>query len=135
MRLGREIALFAVGGVLGFLVDAGIVQSLVRILGWNPYAARVPSFLAAASVTWLWNRELTFARLRRHRAASEWLRWMAVMLAGAVVNYGVYALLVHFSATVRAWPALGVAAGSALAATVNFAGARGVVFGAPRAMP
>ena len=128
MRLRREIALFAVGGVIGFVVDAGIVQALVRGAGCNPYGARVFSFLVAASITWTWNRGFTFAHRRSQRAGGEWLRWMAVMVVGALLNYGLYAGLVGAFEVVRAWPALGVAAGSAVAAAVNFAGARALVF-------
>lgn len=128
MKLRGEVALFAVGGVLGFLVDGGIVQTLVGLAHWNPYAARAVSFLAAASVTWLWNRHYTFAHRRRHRAAAEWGRWLAVMAVGAAVNYGIYACCLVLSDTVRAWPVIGVAAGSAVAAVGNFAGARMLVF-------
>lgn len=128
MSLRRELALFAVGGVLGFMVDAGIVQALVRVAGWNPYTARVLSFLAAATVTWIWNRKLTFAQRRVHQARSEWLRWMAVMGFGAFINYGLYAALVALFPLVRLWPVLGVAAGSAAAALVNFCAARALVF-------
>ncbi len=135
MRLRRQVAWFAAGGVLGFAVDAAIVHALVRWAGWNPYAARVLSFLAAASVTWAWNRTFTFAHRRHLRAAAEWTRWMAVMGGGAVLNYTVYALLVAMSDTVRHWPALGVAAGSAVAAVVNFCAARGVVFRKPENEP
>ncbi|HET8900058.1 MAG TPA: GtrA family protein [Rhodanobacteraceae bacterium] len=134
MRLRREIALFALGGVLGFVVDASVVQALVSAFDANPYLARVPSFLAAASVTWWWNRRHTFAHRRQHRALDEWLRWLAVMLLGAAINYGSYAVLVHGLAIVRAWPWLGVAAGSLLAASVNFLGASKLVFtGTPAA--
>lgn len=129
MRLRGEIVWFAIGGGLGFLIDAGVVQTLVRGAGWNPYAARVVSFLLAASFTWWWNRTFTFAHRRRHRAGAEWMRWLAVMLIGATVNYGLYALLVSLFPLVRAWPVLGVAAGSAAAAVVNFIGARSMVFG------
>lgn len=128
MRLAREVLLFAAGGVIGFLVDAGIVQFLVREAGLNPYAARVPSFLVAASVTWAWNRHLSFAHRRGRNRRREWLRWMGVMSFGAALNYGIYAVLVAVSATVRHWPAAGVAAGSAVAAFVNFQGARNLVF-------
>lgn len=128
MRIARELALFAVGGVIGFLVDAAIVETLVRRAGCNPYLARVPSFLVAASVTWAWNRYLSFAHRRGPDRRREWMRWLAVMSLGAGVNYGVYALLLALSATVRAWPAAGVAAGSAVAAVVNFTGARRAVF-------
>lgn len=129
VRLRGEIIWFAIGGGLGFLIDAGVVQTLVRALEWNPYAARVVSFLLAASFTWWWNRTFTFACRRRHRASTEWARWLAVMLIGATVNYGLYALLVSLFPLVRAWPVLGVAVGSAAAAAVNFIGARKLVFG------
>ena len=129
MKLRHEIVLFAVGGVLGFLIDAGIVQTLVRGVDWNPYAARVVSFLAAASVTWWWNRCFTFAARRRYRARREWLRWLMVMALGAAINWAVYVALLQTSDLVRAWPLLGVAAGSLAAALANFIGARAMVFG------
>ena len=128
MTLRREVVLFALGGVLGFVIDASVVQVLVRMLEWNPYVARVPSFLLAASATWLWNRSLTFRHRRSEVAQYEWLRWLAVMSVGAVVNYGTYAALVAGFPGVRASPWLGVAAGSAAAALINFYAARTVVF-------
>lgn len=127
-RLRREIGLFAIGGVLGFVVDAGIVTLLVQMFRIDPYLARVPSFLAAATVTWLWNRTFTFAGRRRHRAGVEWLRWLLVMMLGAGINYGTYAMVLALWAPARAWPVWGVAAGSALAAGFNFAAARALVF-------
>lgn len=131
MKLRRQIAWFALGGVVGFLVDAGIVHVLMHRAGWNPYAARVVSFLVAASVTWGWNRTFTFAHRRHLRAGAEWSRWVAVMGAGAILNYAVYAVLVACVETVHQWPVLGVAAGSAMAAVVNFRAARAVVFRKP----
>lgn len=128
MKLRHELAWFAVGGVIGFIVDAGIVHLTVRGAGWNEYAARVLSFLVAASVTWWWNRSITFAHRRGFGVTREWLRWVGVMACGAALNYGIYAALVTTVAAVHAWPVLGVAAGSACAAAFNFAGARGVVF-------
>ena len=128
MKIAREAVLFAVGGVVGFLVDGAIVEALVRRAGWNPYLARVPSFLVAASVTWAWNRYLSFAHRRGPDRRREWLRWVAVMSLGAGLNYGIYASLIACSATIRAWPVAGVAAGSAVAAVINFLGARRVVF-------
>lgn len=128
MSLRREGLLFAVGGVLGFVIDAAVVQALVSGVDANPYVARVPSFLLAASFTWWWNRRLTFAHRGSLGAGREWLRWMALMTVGALINYGVYAALVAASSSVRAWPWLGVAAGSAVAALVNFSAARGLIF-------
>ena len=55
-----QFLLFCIGGVIGFVVDAGIVQLLVRNFGFNPYGARLLSFLAAATTTWAFNRRYTF---------------------------------------------------------------------------
>lgn len=136
VKLSREVALFAVGGVCGLLIDAAVVQALVSVLGWNPYLARVLSFLLAATFTWWWNRNYTFAARRSDRAAhAEWLHWMGLMSVGAVINYGVYALLlVNFSCLQR-WPALAAAAGSAVAALVNFSTARGMLFKGSKTSP
>lgn len=129
LRMSREIALFAAGGVGGLLIDASVVQCLVGLAGWNPYLARVLSFFLAATFTWWWNRRYTFATRRSNRAAhTEWLHWVALMSLGALVNYGVYALLLLNFATFHRWPAIAAAVGSAIASMVNFSTARGVLF-------
>lgn len=129
MRLRREIALFAIGGLLGLLIDASIVQALVGVRGWNPYGARVVSFLCAASVTWWWNRRHTFAHRMSGRAAhAEWMHWLALMGFGALINYGVYVVCLLLWPTLHAWPALAAAAGSAAGAVVNFSVARTMLF-------
>lgn len=129
LKLSREVVLFAVGGVLGLLIDAAVVQVLVSLLGWNPYLARVLSFLLAATFTWWWNRSYTFAERCSDRAVhAEWLHWMGLMSVGALINYGVYALLLMSFPGLYRWPALAAAAGSAIAALVNFSTARGMLF-------
>lgn len=129
MRLRRELGLFAIGGVLGLLVDAGIVQALVSWGGWNAYVARVLSFLIAATVTWVWNRNYTFAGRESGRAAhAEWLHWIGLMSAGALVNLGVYVGLLLVFPLLHRWPSVAVAAGGAVAALVNFSAAKGVLF-------
>jgi len=129
VRLHGELASFAIGGVIGLVIDAGVVQGLVVGAGWNPYLARVLSFLLAATFTWWWNRRHTFAaRPSGHSAHAEWLRWMALMSVGALVNYGVYAALMLAFQGLHRWPALAAAAGSAVAAVVNFSAARGALF-------
>ncbi len=133
VKLSREITLFAIGGFGGLVVDAGIVQLLVGMEDWNPYLARALSFLLAATFTWWWNRRYTFATRRSDRAAhAEWLHWMGLMSFGAVINYGVYALLLMNFAALHRWPAVAAAAGSAVAALVNFSTARGMLFKSPK---
>ena len=129
----RRFGLFFLGGLIGFVVDAGVVQALVSFVHMDPYLGRVVSFACAATVTWIWNRHTTFADARgRHHWPVEWARWMAAMSGGALVNYGTYALAVWQFPLVHAWPALGVAAGSVTGAGVNYLGARHFVFAKPR---
>ena len=129
MSLRRQVLLFGVGGTIGLVVDAGVVQALVRWGHWNPYLARVVSFLAAATATWLWNRRYTFAHRHSGRSLwTEWMHWIALMSVGAVVNYGAYAAILFLYPWLHEWPAIAVAASSAAASLVNFATARGVLF-------
>jgi putative flippase GtrA len=129
MKLGHEFTLFAIGGVLGLVVDAGVVQMLVSFAHLNPYLSKVISFFPAATVTWWWNRSHTFAA--RHSGRSvfmEWLHWLVLMSGGQAVNYLTYwGCLATFSDLLR-WPAVASCVGSIVAAFVNFVGARVLLF-------
>ncbi|GAA4335968.1 hypothetical protein GCM10023165_12750 [Variovorax defluvii] len=126
MHIGREFLLFALAGAIGFIVDVSVLYLAAPWLGW--YAARVLSFLAAATATWLLNRRYAFAGRRSGASlAREYLGYLVTMLGGAVVNYGVYVLTLH--ALQGPWvPALGVALGSGAGMVLNFLSARYLVF-------
>ncbi|MBB3226793.1 putative flippase GtrA [Luteibacter sp. Sphag1AF] len=129
MRIGREILLFAAGGLIGFVVDGGIAQSLVSLAHWNVYAARAVSFLAAATSTWWWNSRHTFkGRDSGMGAQAEWLRWMGLMALGAVLNNGVYVALLQGIPSLKPWPVVAVAAGSLAGAIANYGLARTLLF-------
>ena len=130
MKLGREFLAFGLVGVAGFAVDVGVLYLAAPWLGW--YAARVLSFVAAATATWLRNRRYTFiARRSATSLGREYLRYLFTMLAGALVNYAVYVATLH--AVDGRWaPALGVALGSCFGLVVNFLSARHLVFKAKR---
>jgi putative flippase GtrA len=136
MRPRHEFALFAIGGVIGFIVDAGVVQLLVTFAHFNPYVAKVISFLLAATATWWWNRSHTFAARQSGRPiGTEWLHWMALMSGGAVVNYGTFVLCLMTFPSWHKWPALGAAVGSVFAALVNFISARTLLFSRSKTHP
>ena len=124
----RQFALFCVAGAIGFVVDAAIVQALVRGLGGDPYASRVLSFLCAMTSTWIFNRRYTFAHAAGESLLHEWLRYGFAMLGGFAVNYGTYALMVWQWPLVREWPVIGVAAGSVAGLAVNYLSSRFWVF-------
>jgi putative flippase GtrA len=97
------------------------------LLGW--YAARVVSFLAAATTTWAFNRRYTFAASAAAARSvwREYLGYLATMAAGAVLNYGAYVLTLHWVEG-RWAAALGVALGSLAGMSANFLSARYLVF-------
>lgn len=119
-----QFLLFCIGGVIGFVVDAGVLRLLISAFAANAYIARVFSFLCAATATWLFNRHQTFRGVRRYGLLGEWARYLAAMTGGFVVNYGTYALLYTFVELVRTYPELGVAAGSVAGLVVNYASSR-----------
>lgn len=128
MKIGREFLSFAVAGVIGFVVDVTVLYLLAPLLGW--YGARVVSFLAAATTTWLYNRRYTFAAsaaVGRGSIWREYLGYLATMTGGALVNYGAYVLTLHW-VDGRWAAALGVALGSVTGMGVNFLSARYLVF-------
>lgn len=129
-RTARQLLRFGAVGIAGLAIDVAVLE-VALALGAGFYGGRALSFLAAASGTWLLNRLWTF-RSETARAsrglASEWARYVALMLAGGSVNYAVYALCIESSASARTWPALAVAAGSLAGMAVNYASARWLVF-------
>ena len=124
-----EVLRFGGVGIVGFLVDAGVLLAAIA-LGLGPWLGRLVSYLAAATTTYALNRAWTF----RHRAgaggAGQWARFLVVNLGGFAANYGAYAALLVLSETARSWPVLGVAAGSVAGLAVNFTLSRRFVFNA-----
>ena len=126
MKAARSFGWFLVAGLLGLLVDVAVLYLAAPWLGW--YAARVLSFLAAATVTWQVNRRYTFADAAPHASLlREYLAYLSAMLGGAAVNYAVYVLTLHWLSGPWA-AAIGVALGSAAGLVVNFVSARYLVF-------
>ena len=124
----HQFVLFCISGALAFLVDGGIVQTLVSLFEANPYLARGVSFLCAVTFTWQFNRRYTFTPVAGRVWWREWWLYTSTQLGGFAVNYAVYSALVFTLAVVRQWPILGVAAGSVAGLLVNFFAARRFVF-------
>src|SRR5688572_16281993 len=123
----HRFALFALIGTLGFAVDVAVLYAAAPLLGW--YLGRIVSFLAAATATWHLNRRWTFADAHASTRAGlrPYLRYLSSMLAGATLNYAVYAATLHFVPLEHA-AALGVALGSIAGLGLNFLAAHYLIF-------
>ena len=124
----RQLFWFSVSGVLGLLVDMGVLWLAAPWLGW--YGGRLLSFLCAATFTWAFNRRKTFQPTgRRGRSLlAEYLGYLSTMGIGGVVNYATYAAVLQYFAHLPQTPLIGVAAGSIMGLGLNFASARWLVF-------
>ncbi|MDQ0393244.1 GtrA family protein [Labrys monachus] len=127
MRLRDRILWFAVAGVAGFAADAGILTLLVRS-GLDARPARLASFLAALTVTWLINRSQTFGDRAGAPALGEFLRYALASSIAGLINLGAFMLLVSASRFFAAWPVLAVAIATGLSMAINFWAYLKVVF-------
>ena len=118
MKRYRRACSFAVAGTIAFIVDAAVMCILLPLTG--QYLARIPSFLGGALVAWQLNRRLTFHdRSSGHSRARELVLYSALMLIGALINVGVYALLVSHQPLAASFPVLAAAAGTLCGMLVN----------------
>jgi putative flippase GtrA len=119
---------FGVVGVVGFVVDAGVLQALVTLADWNPIAARLVSVPTAVFATWLLNRAVTFPESHGGPVLRSLMRYAAVSAAGAGVNFAVYSMLVVASASMAAVPLVPLAIASLVALVVNYLGSKHFAF-------
>ena len=127
LEIGRFLRFCVVGGA-AYLVDAGLLIALVSGPGLDPYAARLASFLAAATLTWWLNRHYTFA-VSRHVSGREGATYVSFRVLGAAVNYGTYAAAMTWWPPAREHLWLAVALGSIAGLGVNYLTSSRIVFG------
>ena len=104
---------FVLSGSLAFCTDAGVLELLVAGFGMHKLLARVVSLSLAHVVGWLSHRRFTF-RLSTPPTRSEFLRYAGVQYAIALINYGIFALIVLAKPDLRPLYALVVSSGVAM---------------------
>jgi len=127
-RLGtlhRQILRFGIVGVIGFIINAGIVVWLSTSIG--PFLAQLIAFPCAATATWWLNRRYTFG-VSRHLWHHEWLRYVSANALGWGANNGIYfAIILKFPFAYN-HPSIAVAAGSLAGMSFNFVITKWIVF-------
>jgi putative flippase GtrA len=103
---------FVFSGSLAFVVDVGILQLLTTFFGLHPIVARIPSLFCAQVTGWLSHRRFTF-RLTTPATFAELLRYLGVQSTVALINYGIFALIV------LGWPAIGSMIALAIACIIG----------------
>ncbi len=126
-RLAIQFGKFGAVGVVGLLVDTAALYAGLAV-GLEFFAARIPSFFAAATATWILNRAFTFKGAADEPLYRQWAKFIAANAFGGVVNYGVSVGLEAGVDVVAAHPFLAVAAGSIAGMFFNFAASKHLVF-------
>jgi putative flippase GtrA len=128
MNIPSRFLRFGIVGVVGFVVDAGVLQALVTLAGCGPIAARLVSVPTAVFATWALNRTLTFPESHGGPMLRSLMRYVAVSAAGAGVNFVVYSTLVVASRSMAAVPLVPLAVASLVALVVNYLGSKHFAF-------
>ena len=119
MTLNLRLLWFFFSGIVGLAVDMSVLMILREPLG--VYGARIASFIAAATATWLINRHLTFAdRSAGIRLLHEYIHYLGLMLGGGIANFSIYSILIWRFSQTSSQLILYVCAGSLAGMTVNF---------------
>jgi putative flippase GtrA len=121
------LARFAGVGAVGFAVDAGVLQLLVGLAGWSPFAARALSFPAALACTFALNRAWTFQGLR-WTLPRAFGAYGVIQTVGALLNLLVFTVCVLLAPPLYAHPVIALAIGSAVAMLFNYCASRRIVF-------
>jgi putative flippase GtrA len=124
---------FALVGVLGFVIDASVLTLLVNGFGHDHFTSRAISFSLAVTATWLANRRWTFEPTE-HRG-KEYAGYLSTQLVGAIINLGIYVLLIQFIPSLAKTPVIPLACGAFVALLFNFASARWLVYSKIRSTP
>jgi putative flippase GtrA len=117
---------FLFSGGLAFCVDAGVLELLVTGLGVHKLIARIVSLSFAHVAGWLSHRRFTF-RLSTPPTLREFVRYAGVQYTIALLNYGIFALIVLLKPDIK--PLYALIASSGVAMFFSYFGIR---FGAFR---
>ena len=118
---------FALAGLVGFAVDAGVLH-LGLSLGLSAAAARAISIISAMQITFLINGLLIFKCVTRRNFAGHWAAYMVASGFGNFCGYMIFITLtsLHGSLLSKTWIAF--PASTFAAYLINFTGARLLVF-------
>jgi len=123
-QIQKQLPRFVVVGGLGFLVDIGITLLLIGF-GVDALIARVIAIAFAMLTTWRLNRAFTFGASNTSQTR-EGMRYFAVAISIAIVNYAIYASLLVAIPSMS--PAIAITISVGFATVLSFFGYRSFAF-------
>jgi putative flippase GtrA len=127
-KLPDRLFAFLCVGVVGFAVDAVILQTLIFDFGWDYYRSRLASFAIAVLCTWLLNRIWTFKDKATDNRTREYSIYLIIQSIGASLNFAIYSACIFVNDIFLSYPIAALAIGSICAMFFNFAAMRRFAF-------
>ena len=122
----KEIFLFILGGSLGFLVDASVLDLTKDFFGL--YLGRFISFPFAVCTTYLFNTNITFRRKFSAPLNYQFIKYFSIMIIGGAVNLLIYFFLIFNYPFFESFSTLSLAVGSLSGMLFNFYSSKFFVF-------
>jgi putative flippase GtrA len=129
----RTLRNFALVGGVGFGIEALLLTLLVKVAGWQPWYARIPSFLTAVLVTWGLNRRHTFTGRGLERSSVEALCYILIQVGGAAINLAIFGALLFYWPPLGEVPVIPLAIGAIGGFAVNFGASNAFLYARRRA--
>jgi len=104
---------FLLSGSLAFLVDAAILKFLTAAFGVHPFLARIVALSCAHVAGWLSHRTFTF-RMTTPPTLAEFLRYAGMQSTVAIINYGIFVLVIVLRPQIEELLALVISSGVAM---------------------
>jgi len=127
-RFEPSMLRFGMVGFAGFAIDRLLLQGAISILGMNAFTGRLLSFSLAVVATWLLNRSFTFRHDHHHAPLKQAMIYVAVQVAGGILNVGVYEVAIWLLPALKAHLLIPLALGSAAGLCVTYAGSKRFAF-------
>jgi putative flippase GtrA len=129
----RTLRNFTLVGGVGFAIEALLLTLFVKLAGWQPWYARIPSFLTAVLVTWILNRRYTFAGRGLERSSVEVVCYILIQAVGAAVNLAIFCALLFYRPSLGEVPVIPLAIGSIGGFAFNFGASNAFLYARRRA--
>ncbi|MCL1038577.1 GtrA family protein [Shewanella submarina] len=128
MKLPAEFVRFVLVGGLVFCLDMLICLLLWQVLGWPVVAARVAAFALAALAQWTGHRWFSFRDRQQQSRGAQLLQSLLLASSAALVNLGLFSLLIMLLPDELLYWALSMAIGVLAGMLLNWVGANSWVF-------